>query len=423
MVNFRRVWAWYSQKQVQKAILEAAQHREVVAVYQAGRFGKRPNVLQYPHDILQAVSQGALAFHGSVERWAEPMRLDVGLGKPELDRLRVGWEILLDVDVKDFELAKLTVRQIIEGLRDHGVSSYGCKFTGGSSFHIGIPFEALPPRINLRPTATQYPHILERLIEYLKWYVRDPLREELLALDTPLGIARRIGKSVDEIMGEEGLEPFKAISMDVFGSRHLFRLPYSLHETSLLVSLPIRVRDIGSFRKEHAVPEKVKVETLFFTRPKLHDAEALVVEALDWTARHRVERPSPPSPRRVRKIRYVSEKWFPPCVTQGILKGLSDGRKRAVFILINFLRNMGWEWKKIEQTLAEWNGRNYSPLRTNYLRTQLRWHMRQERNILPPNCDKPRFYREMGVCQPDELCQGVKNPINYPFRKLRRRRG
>jgi len=59
------------------------------------------------------------------------------------------------------------------------------------------------------------------------------------------------------------------------------------------------------------------------------------------------------------------------------------------------------------------------------LRTQLRWHLRQERNLLPPNCDNPNFYLDMKVCLPDEICKdregkiAIKNPVNYPFKKLK----
>jgi DNA primase large subunit len=122
----------------------------------------------------------------------------------------------------------------------------------------------------------------------------------------------------------------------------------------------------------------------------------------------------------------VPEEHFPPCIKNHIFKGVTDGRKRSVFILVNFLRNMGWNVDQIEKRLVEWNEKNYPPLRTNYLRSQLRWHFRQDRNLLPPNCDNQNFYISMGVCDPDEICKGgtdkitIKNPANYPFRKMRK---
>jgi DNA primase large subunit len=429
MIDFQRVWNWYSRESVLKAIVEAAKNREVVAVYRDGIFGKRPDVIQYPQDVLQSVAKGAISFHGSLERWQQPMKLDVGLSKPQLDAMRIGWDVLFDIDVDDFEIAKLTVRQLIEAFKDHGVVSYGIKFSGGSSFHVAIPFEALPEKINAQPTASQYPELLQKIIEYVKWYVKDQLKEEISALGSPEEISRRVGKPLKEIVEKGEISPFKIISIDIFGSRHLFRLPYSLHEKTLRVSLPIKPEDLEKFEVEQALPEKVKVEEKFLVqKSSLHDAEPLVIEALDWSSRHLVEtKEEIPKILVKKKIKAIPEDYFPPCI-KNILQGLSDGRKRSLFILTNFLKNMGWSLDKIENKINEWNSKNVPPLRNSYLRTQLRWHFRQERNLLPPNCDNENFYKDIGVCKPDEFCTDmgekivIKNPVNYPFKRLKKRK-
>ena len=159
----------------------------------------------------------------------------------------------------------------------------------------------------------------------------------------------------------------------------------------------------------------------------MHDAEALTVEALDWASKYKIERKEEiPKIRTAAKIKMIPEQYFPPCVSN-ILKGVSDGKKRSVFILVNFLRNMGWDLDKIEKKLGEWNEKNYPPLRTNYLRGQLRWHFRQDRNLLPPNCNNEMFYLNIGVCNPDKFCKSgtdkvtLKSPINYPFRKMKKK--
>jgi len=426
MIEFQRIWNWYSRESVLKAIVEAAKNREVVSVYRDGIFGKRPDVIQYPQDVLQSVAKGAISFHGSLERWQQPMKLDVGLSKTQLDAMRIGWDVLFDVDVDDFEIAKLTVRQLIEAFKDHGVQSYSVKFTGGSSFHVAIPFEALPEKINAQPTALQYPELLQKIIEYVKWYIKDQLKEEISALGSQEEIARRVGKPVKEITENGDIVPFKIISMDVFGSRHLFRLPYSLHEKTLNVSLPIKPENIEKFEVQQALPEKAKVEEKFLVpRTSLHDAEALVIEALDWSSKHLVEaKEEIPKVFVKKKIKTIPEEYFPPCI-KNILQGLSDGRKRSLFILANFLKNMGWSLDKIESKIMEWNSKNVPPLRNSYLRTQLRWHFRQDRNLLPPNCNNENFYKAIGICKPDELCTNnsinivIKNPVNYPFKKLK----
>jgi len=425
MLDFQKIWNYYSRESILKTIVEVAKDREVVSVFRDGRFGKRPDVIQYPKDIVQAVAEGTVAFHGSVERWQQPMKLDVGLSKSDLDALRIAWDIFIDIDVDDFEIAKMAAKQIFEVLKDNGVHSYNVKFTGGSSFHIGIPFESLPEKINMQKTSVLYPDLLQKIIEYLKWYSKENLKQELQSIGSPKDIAQRVGKKVEEITDNEGIIPFKVISMDIFGSRHLFRLPYSLHESSGLVSLPIKPQNILKFDKEQALPEKVKVEEKFLVPVvHLHDAEALVVEAMDWSAKYMVEKKEEiPKFFKQRPMRAIPEEYFPPCI-KAILNGVSDGRKRSVFILINFLRNMNWDLDKIEKRLYEWNEKNIPPLRTNYLRTQLRWHFRQERSLLPPNCDNANFYEAMGV---HKFCEhlhkeGIKNPINYPLRMLKNRK-
>ena len=270
-------------------------------------------------------------------------------------------------------------------------------FTGGKGFHIGVPFEALPEKINLQESRTLYPDHLQKIIEYLKWYIKEQLKESILEIATPNIISQKIGKPINDIVNSEGLDPFKVVNMDIFSSRHLFRLPYSLHEKSLFVSLPIKIQNIDSFKKEDAQPEKVKVDEKFLvSKGFIHDAETLVVEALDWASKHIVEiKTEIPNQKKVfAKTKMIPEEYFPPCIKE-ILKGRADGRKRSVFILINFLRNMGWNTEQVEKRLVEWNEKNYPPLRVNYLRSQLRWHFSQDRNLLPPNCDNQNFYKQM----------------------------
>lgn len=96
---------------------------------------------------------------------------------------------------------------------------------------------------------------------------------------------------------------------------------------------------------------------------------------------------------------------------------MSDGRKRGEFILRAYLSNLGWGWDEIERLLLEWNKRNKPPLREGYLKSQLRWHMRQRTKLLPPNHDRDGFYRDMGIYTPE--CAGFKNPLAYTLRRYR----
>src|SRR3989344_6171440 len=107
MQEMQRAWNYYSREYVQKAILEVAKNREVVSVFKDSAFGRRPDVIQYPSDIIQAVAEGTVSFHGSLERWNNPMSLDVGLNKPDLDKLRCGWDILIDPETQDIEISNI----------------------------------------------------------------------------------------------------------------------------------------------------------------------------------------------------------------------------------------------------------------------------------------------------------------------------
>ena len=423
-------WNYYSRKDVQEALLEVAKNREVVGVFSNGNFGKRPNVLLYPDDIIEMVKDGVVSFHGSVERWSNPMALESGMIKQEMDKIRIGWDLIIDPDCPDFEIAKLTVKVILEALKDHSINNYSVKMTGGKSFHIGIPFEVFPEKINMINTVTLYPELPQKIIEYLKDYVKERLKEEIISIDNPLAIAERVKKPISQIIDKDGLDPFKVAQIDsmLVNPRHMFRLPYSLHESSLLVSLPVDPLKLDKLNKDDAKPNRVKVEKKFLNREEgLKEANILVVEALDWAEKHKIVEEKVPYTGPKRMIREITnQKYFPPCVLK-CFNGLSDGRKRSVFILANFLQNMGWSWDKIEKQLIEWNGKNSPTLLQNYIKTQLRWHQRQRRNLLPPNCDNQNFYVSFGVCLPDEICKGgtdkitIKNPVNYPFRKMKKK--
>ena len=424
------VWNYYSRKEIQEALLEAAKDREIVGVFSNGNFGKRPNVLMYPDDILEMVKDGVVSFHGSVERWTNPMSLEPGMIKQQLDKIRMGWDLIIDPDCPDFEIAKLTTKIIIEALKDHGIKNYSLKLTGGKSFHIGIPFEAFPDKVNFKKTRELYPELPKKIIEYLKGYVEEQLKEEILALDNPLSISERVEKSVAEITNKDGLDPLKVVQIDsmVASSRHMFRLPFSLHEKTLLVSLPIDLSKLDKLKKGYAFPPKVKILAKFLNREvEIKEANSLVIEALDWTDKHKIVEEKAPYTGPKRKIKKIKDKkLFPPCILR-ILNGITDGRKRAVFILTNFLRNMGWSWSEVEKEILGWNEKNPRPLPQRYIKSQLRWHQRQRNNIIPPNCLNENFYINMGVHLPDDICRGytkevtIKNPVNYPFRKMKKK--
>lgn len=112
----------------------------------------------------------------------------------------------------------------------------------------------------------------------------------------------------------------------------------------------------------------------------------------------------------------IPEEYFPPCIKK-ILGGLADGRKRAIFILINFFRSVGYGWDEIEKKLADWNAKNAEPISESYLKGQFEYAKKQDKKIPPPNCSNAGYYKDIKVCIPDNYCAAIKNPAGYAGRR------
>ena len=96
---------------------------------------------------------------------------------------------------------------------------------------------------------------------------------------------------------------------------------------------------------------------------------------------------------------------------------MKDGKKRALFILTNFLSCTGYSYDEIEKIAKEWNKKNNPPLRENYFIGQIRYFKTQKKKVPPPNCNNMMYYKDIGICFPDNLCNKIKNPVNYARRK------
>ncbi len=207
--------------------------------------------------------------------------------------------------------------------------------------------------------------------------------------------------------------------------RHLFRMAYSLHESSGLCSLPIAPEDILSFDKENATPENIRHFVRFLDKEKAIIGEGfpLIRTAYDFAAKNITYAKAKSSEEKIYAIptKALPQKTFPPCINL-ILNGLSDGRKRALFILINFLTSAGWSIEEMRKLIEEWNTKNPEPLPQNYIESQLNYHIYTKKKILPPNCKNQGYYIDIGVCKPDNLCSTIKNPVNYAIKRAKIKR-
>ncbi|MHA2066300.1 MAG: non-homologous end-joining DNA ligase LigD [Candidatus Thorarchaeota archaeon] len=413
-MNPRQVGEYYSREDILKAIIEFSEERETAGVFRNGSFGQRPNVLVYPQDILAMVKSGVVEFHTSLERWSNPMALK----QENYNELRVGWDLILDIDCKVFDHAKIAALALSEALKRHGISGFSVKYTGGKGFHIGIPWEAIPKTINFKNVARLYPDIARQAGLYLKDFIREDLSRKLLKKQSAEKVSEETGVSLGKILTDTGIDPFAFIEIDpvLISPRHLFRAPYSLNKKSFLVSLPIKPTQIEGFEKEMSRPEKIKADLKFLSSSEPDEAGLLFAETADWYSKVKSRRKKILE-REFKLTQKITPELFPPCINH-ISNGLEDGRKRSVLILINFLSNLKWTRAETEDFVLKWNLKNKPPLQDNYIRSQLRWHRNRNKSILPPNCSNPAYYKGFGVCTPDDLCKLVNNPVGYPIRKL-----
>lgn len=405
--------SYYSRRSICEELVNFAKDREI-AVRFGELYGKRPDTLQFPADITRQVRNGATSFHCSEERWSNPLNLKTESEKRDLDGLRIGFDLVLDIDCKILEWSKICAKLLTWALETHSIKSYGIKFSGGTGFHIGVPWEAFAMDERLA-----FPDTAQTIAKYLREYIRQPLAREIVKLEQDVkSISQKSGKRPSEFIQNNAFDPYKVLEIDtiLIAPRHLFRMPYSLNEKKWLVSLPIKPKDIDAFSVEWAKPGAVTdAKVRFIDTGKVERGEAmqLLMQALDWDVRNREKR----AVRDTVKVEYsdkVPVEAFPPCM-QTILQGLPDGRKRSLFSLINFLRNAKWGLVEIQQLVQEWNLKNKPPLKQGYVQSQLSWHLRQATKFPPPNCKS--FYQDIGICKPDFTCGKVRNPLSYPSRQ------
>jgi DNA primase catalytic subunit len=391
---------YYSNPKIQKAMFDFSINREISPRYFEG-FGKRPDSFQYTSDIFELVKKGATSFHCSEEHWENPLEIKTGMSEKELNGLRIGWDLILDIDSKYLDYSKIYAKILIDFLEFSGVSNIGVKFSGSKGFHLIIPWKAFPKEINGVKTSDMFPEWPRILVNYIMEKSKNKLIEEITKLTTP-------NKYIKDFQAPKEVIP----DLILVSPRHLFRMPYSLHEKTALASVVIDKKRVLEFLPKDADPFKIEVRN-FIPDCKEGEAGRLLMQALDW------KRETAPSEEK-KNIEYKpiqitdrSEKNFPPCIKK-ILLGIEDGKKRALFALINFLRSVGTEKDELEKIIYSWNEKNKPPLHAGYLKAQISWALKKK-PVMPPNCRE--FYQGVGVCVPDELCEKIKNPVNYIVRK------
>ena len=112
----------------------------------------------------------------------------------------------------------------------------------------------------------------------------------------------------------------------------------------------------------------------------------------------------------------INESMFPKPIKK-LLKGLEEGRKRGAFVLITFLRSLNFSPDYINNKVREWNKLNDPPLKEGYIKSQIDWHLKQRKKILPPNYSNNNFYKDLKLLDEEPK---VKNPLVDVVRQMRK---
>ena len=192
-------FAYYSIPEVRKAIFEFSQNRECIPRYYEV-FGKRPDTFNYESDILEQVKKGATSFHCSEELWQDPLEISNELSEQEVNDLRIGWELLLDIDSKYREYSKICAQLLIELLEFHGIRKIGVKFSGSKGFHILVPWKAFPKEIYGQKTKNMFPEWPRIICQYLTEIIQPKLEEKIFEENNLKELAKKTGKSEEDLM-------------------------------------------------------------------------------------------------------------------------------------------------------------------------------------------------------------------------------
>ena len=450
MLNLSQTITFYKRRDIQEEILFAAENKEIAVKFGDKGFGKRPEILKFPNDILEFALKGATSFHASEELWYNPLQISTSLKQKELDELRMGWDLVIDIDCAVLDYSALAAELVIEALKYHDIENISCKFSGNHGFHIGVPFDSFPEIVNGEESRFLFPKMPKAIALYIKSMIEKPLAERIVEFESGdiSIIAEKTGKIKEEIVKDPNaknleldVNSFLEIDTILISSRHLYRMPYSFNEKSGLVSIPVDPNNIKSFKKENAIASNVEISKFrFLDRSNFRPNEAirLSVQALDFISKEDIDKKIiEETTKAYKKIIYeekeyeeqtekIPEELFPPCIKL-MKEGMQDGRKRGLFTIVNFLTSVGWNYEDVELWLEAWNKNNEKTagegLRETLIKGQVRYHKQQKKQILPPNCDNLNYYKSIGnneraVCQPDNFCKYIKNPVQYAKKKM-----
>ncbi len=221
------------------------------------------------------------------------------------------------------------------------------------------------------------------------------------------------------------IDIFDVLGLDVIlvSPRHLFRMPYSLHEKTALASVVLEPDKIREFEITDANPMKV-IPKNFTPDCKENEAKELLRRAIEFRPPEKklTESGALTDNKNLGEKKFkdititnLTPELYPPTITK-ILEGMkTDGRKRALFILLSFFKSLKLSDEQIALQIETWNKKNNEPLPPSYVKGQISWYSKLKEARLPPNFDKP-YYKEIGIIPTKEEL-AAKNPVSWVIRK------
>jgi len=490
---------YYSSPKVQEEMVKFAENRESVPRYFEG-FGKRPDMIQYPSDIMALVNKGATSFHTSEEIWTDPLKINSDMTLEELGMNRKSWDLLIDIDSPYVDVSKEAAKLVIELLDRYGVKNYGLKFSGSKGFHIIVSGNAFPEELDGVKMKDAFPEWPRAITEFMFHSITPEFRRRIsrimsfsslekekemkiackechkiavrgditklrcpvcnmqierrdykltkrrlkcLSNDCP-GVLEAIDsedyykcenckdpenekiqlssdRSPESFEKVEAVDDYAELDLVLVASRHLFRMPYSLHEKTALSSIVLTKDELDNFKLGDATPFNVKVRG-YLPKNEKDEIRRLLIDALNW--KKNKDKNEEKKEKKYENVEYekidikdVTDNMFPAPIKK-LLLGLADGKKRGLFVLLTFLKCSNFSPEEIDKRVREWNKLNKPPLKEGYVKSQIEWHLKQKKKILPPNYDNESFYKDLGLL---DKKPEVKNPIVEIIREVRKR--
>ena len=408
--------AFYERDDVAEEIVRFCKGREAVGRDLRGGYMHRPSTINYAGDIRALISQQrpVRSFHASVEHWSNPLNISTEMKPEELRELRTGWDFLIDLDSQELEFSKIAGHTLCQALEAHGLKNIPVKYSGRAGFHLLLSFDIFPSTWQGKPMKDCFPELPKALSLYLADFIKEIFAKRL---------SEHLGKPVED--------PFKYVKIDsmLVSSRHLVRCPYSYHEKTWLVSIPVAPKNLLTFDKETARPDQIgKVVKYGLCEG---DSMGLVDGAsIFWEKFQDMEREknknfsmsvgggnSGALKTKLGKPIKVLPEAYPPCIWNILnQKDIEEGRKRRLFVLQNFLLKIGKTPQEMADFCIAWNASLKNPLQSQYVTAQIK-SFAVKKEFFVPNCENEAYMKDTKICTKDNFCNEIKNPISYVFKK------